>query len=259
MKIKLIACEVLTREIGLCAANSPHTLSIEFTLKNAHDDANKLRQILQEKIDSSDSDAYDAVLLGIGLCGNSTAGLKAGKTKIIIPRAHDCCTIFLGSRHKFKEVFENRQSTPFTSVGYMERGTSLMHDTGEFAAQSGLQQSLDDYIEIYGEESGKYLWDSLHQSTEDQNKDIIYIEIPELEHLGFAEKAKKWADENDKNFIKETGSISIIKKLLSGDWNEEEFLTVNPGEKIDPVYDWDKIIQAKPQRLQGAKSRERSE
>ena len=69
-----------------------------------------------------------------------------------------------------------------------------------------------------------------------------------MEHLGFAEKAKKWAEENDKNFIKEMGSISIIKKLLSGDWNEEEFLTVNPGEKIDPVYDWDKIIQSKPDR-----------
>ena len=247
MKLKLIACEVFTREIGLCAANSPHTINIEFTPKNAHDDADKLRKILQDKIDGSDKENYDAVLLGIGLCGNSTSGIKAGKTKIVIPRAHDCCTIFLGSRHKFKNIFENRQSTPFTSVGYMERGTSLMHDTSDFAVHAGLQQSLKEYIEIYGEESGKYLWDSLHQNTEDQNKDIIYIEIPEFEHLEFAEKAKRWANENGKNFIKETGSISIIKKLLSGEWNEEEFLTVNPGEKIDPVYDWDKIIQAKSQ------------
>lgn len=248
MKLKLIGCEVFTREIGLCAANSTHTINLEFTPKNAHDNADNLRHILQQKIDIADDESYDAILLGIGLCGNSTSGIKAGKTQIIIPRSHDCCAIFLGSRHKFKDVFENRQSTPFTSVGYMERGTSLMHDTSDFAAQSGLQQSLEDYVEIYGEESGKYLWDSLHQSTEDQNKDIIYIEIPELEHLGFAAKAKKWADENDKNFIKETGSISIIKNLLSGHWNEEEFLTVNPGEKIDPVYDWDKIIQSKPYR-----------
>jgi hypothetical protein len=246
MKLKLIACEVFTREIGLCAAHSPHTIDIEFTRKNAHDNADKLRQILQEKINNTDDENYDAILLGIGLCGNATAGIRAGKTRLIIPRAHDCCTFFLGSRHKFKDVFENRQSTPFTSVGYMERGTSLMHDTSDFAAESGLKQSLEDYIEIYGEESGNYLWDTLHQNTEDQNKDIIYIEIPELEHLGFAEKAMQWADENGKNFIKEIGSISLIRKLLSGDWNEEEFLTINPSEKIDPVYDWNKIIQAKP-------------
>lgn len=245
MKLKLIACEVFTREIGLCVADSPHTIDIEFTEKNAHDNADNLRQILQEKIDRADSAKYDAIILGIGLCGNSTAGIKAGKTKIIIPRAHDCCTIFLGSRHKFKEIFENRPSTPFTSVGYMERGTTLMHETSDFAAQSGLKQSLQEYIDIYGEENGKYLWDTLHQSTEDQNKDIVYIVIPELEHLGFAEKVMLWANKNNKKFIKESGSISIIKKLLSGDWNDGEFLTIKPGEKIDPVYDWETVVQSK--------------
>ncbi len=49
MKLKLIACEVLTREIGLCAAQSPHTIDIEFTKKNAHDNADNLRAIIAEK------------------------------------------------------------------------------------------------------------------------------------------------------------------------------------------------------------------
>lgn len=245
MKLKLIACEVLTREVGFCVAQSPHTIDIEFTKKNAHDNAAYLRQILQDKIQEADGQDYDAILLGIGLCGNSTAGIKSGNTKIIIPRAHDCCTIFLGSRHRFKELFENRPSTPFTSAGYMERGSSLMHDSSDFAQQAGLQQSMEDYIAIYGEDSGRYLWETLHQNTENQNKDIVYIEIPELEHLGFADKAMKWAGVNNKNFIKEVGSINLIKKLLSGDWNEAEFLTVNPGETIDPVYDWDKVVQSK--------------
>jgi len=246
MKLKLIACEVLTREIGHCSAQSPHTLDIEYTKKDAHDNADNLRSIISEKITIADDQDYDAILLGIGLCGNSTAGISAGKTKIIIPRAHDCCTIFLGSRHKFQKLFQDRPSTPFTSAGYMERGSSLMHDSSEFAAQSGLQKNVQDYIEIYGEESGRYLWESLHQNTEDQNKDIVYIEIPEFEHLGYAEKAKEWAETNDKNFVYEKGSMEIIRKLLNGNWSKEEFLIVNPGEIIDPVYDWDKIIQAKP-------------
>jgi len=246
MKFKLIACEVLTREIGYCTAHSPHTIDIEFTNKDAHDNADNLRALISEKIRIADNEDYDAILLGIGLCGNSTAGIKAGRTKIIIPRAHDCCTIFLGSRHKFQKLFQDRPSTPFTSTGYMERGSSLMHDSSEFAKQAGLKQSLQEYIEIYGEESAKYLWETLHQNTEDQNSDIVYIEIPELEHLGFAEKARNWAEENSKNFLYTKGSIDIVKKLLSGNWNNDEFLTVNPGEKIDPVYDWDKIIQSIP-------------
>ena len=244
MKLKLIACEVFTREIGLCSAHSLHTIDVEFTKKNAHDNANNLRQILQDRIYEADEEDYDAILLGIGLCGNSTAGLRAGTTKLIMPRAHDCCTIFLGSRSRFKELFKDRPSTPFTSVGYMERGTTLMHEASDFASESGLKQSFQEYAEIYGEENARYLWETLHESVDNNNKNIVFIDIPELSHLGFAEKAREWAEENNKNFIYERGSIDIIKKLLDGDWNEEEFLTVKPGQKIDPVYDWFQIVQS---------------
>jgi len=246
MKFKLIACEVFTREIGLCTAHSPHTIDVEFTKKNAHDNADNLRDLLQEKIYEADEEDYDAILLGIGLCGNSTAGIRAGGTRIIIPRAHDCCTIFLGSRSRFEEIFENRPSTPFTSVGYMERGTTLMHESSDFASDFGLKQSFREYAEIYGEENARYIWESLHENVENNNKDIVFIDIPELSHLGFAEKAREWAGENNKNFIYEKGSIDLIKKLIDGDWDEEEFLTVMPGQKIDPVYDWKKIIQSTP-------------
>lgn len=244
MKLKLIACEVFTREIGLCVAHSPHTIDLEFTPKNAHDNSDNLRDLLQEKIVNADSGNYDAVLLGIGLCGNSTAGIRAHKTKIIIPRAHDCCSIFLGSRQKFRELFENRPSTPFTSAGYMERGSSLMHEASDFTREKGFKQSYEEYVEIYGEESAKYLWETLHQSTEDNNQDIVFIDIPELSGLGYEERARKWAEEYDKTFIYQKGSLDLIKKLIDGDWNDDEFQTIQSGQKIDPVYDWDRIIQA---------------
>ena len=246
MKLKLIACEVFTREIGLCTAHSPHTIDVEFTKKNAHDNANKLRQILQEKIYESDEEGYDAIILGIGLCGNSTAGLRAGKTRLIMPRAHDCCTVFLGSKNRFKEIFETRPSTPFTSAGYMERGTTLMHEASGFASEFGLKQSFQEYVEIYGEDNARYLWETLHENLENNNKEIVFIDIPELSHLGYAEKAREWAKDNNKDFIYEKGSIEVIKKLLNGEWNDEEFLTVLPGQKIDPVYDWVRIIQSNP-------------
>ena len=115
-----------------------------------------------------------------------------------------------------------------------------------FTRESGLQQSYEDYVNIYGEESARYLWETLHKNVVDNNKDIVFIDIPELSHLGFFEKAKEWAEINNKNFIYRQGSISLIRKLLIGEWNREEFLIVKPGEKIDPVYDWDKIIQSAP-------------
>ena len=229
----------------MCTAHSPHTIYIEFTRKNAHDNSDSLRTIVQDMIAGADDEGYDAILLCIGLCGNSTAGIKAIKTKLVMPRAHDCCTIFLGSRHKFRELFKNRPSTPFTSAGYMERGSSLLHEASEFAAKSGLKQNYKEYVEIYGEENAKYLWETLHQNTEDNNKDIVFIDIPELKGLGYEAKAREWAALNGKNFIYQKGSISIIKKLLNGHWDTENFICLNPGEVIDPVYDWDRVVEAK--------------
>jgi hypothetical protein len=30
--------------------------------------------------------------------------------------------------------------------------------------------------------------------------------------------------------------------LLYGDWNSEEYLVINPGEKIQGVYDYEQVI-----------------
>lgn len=246
-RLKVIACEVLTREISHSIARSRHSVDIEFTQKGAHDNSDNLRYIIQTKIDAAEANDqnYDAILLGFGLCGNAIDGLKARKTKLIIPRAHDCCTLFLGSKNRFKEIFEDRPSTPFTSPGYMERGGTLSHEAGEFSEQAGLKQSFEEYVEIYGEESAKYLWDSLHTSQNKHSEDIVYIEVPELAHLGYSEICRAKAEEENKEFIQVEGSMKLIRHLILGEWNEDEFLVVEPGKMVSAVYDWDNIIESK--------------
>ena len=129
MKLKLICCEVFLREACLILSNSPHTIDPEFTPKGSHDNPAQLRKLLQDKINSIPSSAgYDAVLLGYGICGNATAGLTAGSVPLIIPRAHDCCTILLGSRERFVECFQKNLSAEWSSAGYMERGENYLRE-----------------------------------------------------------------------------------------------------------------------------------
>ena len=247
LRLKVISCEVLTREISHSIVRSKHAVDIEFTPKGAHDNSDNLRSIIQKKIDDAENSDqnYDAILLGYGLCGNAIDGIKARSTRIIIPRAHDCCTLFLGSKDRFKEIFEDKPSTPFTSPGYMERGGSLTHEAGDFSGQSGLKQSYEEYVEIYGEESAKYLWDSLHASQNQHSNDIVYIEIPELAHLGYADICKTKAEEEKKEFIQVEGSMTLIQHLILGDWKEDECWVVEPGEEVGAVYDWDQVIEIK--------------
>jgi hypothetical protein len=106
MRCLLIACEVLAREAYTCAAKSPHSIDIQLLVKGLHDTPHRLRDRLQATIDAASTSAaegstsYDAVLLGYGLCSNSTVGLMARGVPLVLPRAHDCMTLYLGSRSR---------------------------------------------------------------------------------------------------------------------------------------------------------------
>jgi hypothetical protein len=243
MRLKLIACEVFYREVCHCVATSPHRVDIEFTEKNAHERSDFLRSLVQSKIDAAESDgaAYDAILLGFGLCGNGVLGAAAQRTPIVLPRAHDCCTIFLGSRRAFKEHFADNPSLPFSSVGYMERGGTWIHDASAILAP-GLDMKYDEYAALYGAENAAYIMETLTSSR--QNNRIVFIDVPELSHLGFAEKAEAEAKASGREFVLLPGDMRLIRKLVHGEWDAEEFLVLKPGQKIGGVYDWDEIVRA---------------
>ncbi|UCF99490.1 MAG: DUF1638 domain-containing protein [Spirochaetaceae bacterium] len=245
MYFKLIACDVLTREVCHCIARSPHTVDVEFTEKGQHEDSERLRLLLQEKIDRSAETRvpFDAILLAYGLCGNSTAQLEARSIQLVLPRAHDCCTIFLGSRRRFKELFADNPSRPFSSAGYMERGDSYLHD-GDTGRVLGLDRSYEDFVAQYGEENAKYIMETLSLSRDGNTDDkVIYIDVPETSREEYASLCRETAEKEGRRFIRVEGNIRLIRQLVEGTWNEEEFLIVKPGRKIRAVYDWEEIIR----------------
>jgi hypothetical protein len=245
MYFKLIACDVLTREVCHCIARSPHTVDVEFTEKGAHEDSDRLRLLLQERIDKTEEKGtpYDAILLAFGLCGNSTAQLAARNTRLVVPRAHDCCTIYLGSRRRFKELFSDNPSRPFSSAGYMERGDSYLHD-GDTGRLLGLDRSYEDFVDQYGEENAKFIMETLTLSRDANTDDkVIYIDVPETSQEEYASMCKQEAEAEGREFIRVEGSIRLIQQMIDGSWNEEEFLIVEPGQRIRAVYDWEEILR----------------
>jgi hypothetical protein len=245
MYFKLVACDVLTREVSYCIARTPHTVDVEFTEKGQHEDSDRLRLILQERIDrtAASGKPYDAVLLAYGLCGNATVQLEARTTRLVLPRAHDCCTIYLGSRRRFKDLFADNPSRPFSSAGYMERGDSYLHD-GETGRLLGLDRSYEDYVIQYGEENAKYIMETLIHSRDAHTDDqVIYIDVPETSREEYASRCRESAEKEGRRFIRVEGDIRLICKLVEGSWSKEEFLIVDPGQKTRAVYDWEEIIR----------------
>lgn len=248
MLLKLIACNVFMREACACIAQTPHVVDVEFTELGEHAHSATLREIIQGKIDEADRSPknYDAILVLFGLCGNATVGLKARNTRLVIPRAHDCCTILLGSREKYRQHFEKNPSQPFSSTGYLERGNYFLRVGEDGVAEVEMGDSYAAYVEMYGEEAAKMIWESMHPQRAEKEK-AVFIDLPETAHLGKAEAFRAKAEEQALDFVRLEGSLRLIRGLLFGEWPAEEYLVVEPGQEVAGVYDFEEIIRAKGQ------------
>ena len=252
MRFKLIACDVFLRELCAYIARSPHIIDPEFTELGSHKNSDTLRKIIQIKIDEADGSdiAYDAILLGYGLCGNALAGITARNTKLVIPRAHDCCTIFLGSTAAFAKHFGPNPSQPFTTVGYYERcGTQVRQE--DSISLDGKLYSFDEYARIYGEENARYIFEQLQPKSSSQKKRLIFIDMPGTpagEALGHMEKA---ARDESREFVVLKGNGRLLENLVGGTWPKKDFCIIPPGNHIEAVYDWDEIVRSKKKKAGG--------
>jgi len=259
-KYKLISCNVFQRELCAAIADSPNVIDPEFLELGLHQSSGVLATRLQARIDeasaASDSawaaapegqsrdatvGAYDAILLGYGLCGNGLAGLQARSLPLVLARAHDCCTILLGSRRAFLDKFGESLSAGWSSAGYIERGSTYFR-ASEVGQKTGLGLEYADLVEKYGEENAQYVWETMHPAMEE--KEIRFIELPETAGLGYAETMRKRAADEGKDFTLLQGSSRLLRALVAGCWDSAEFLVVGPGQHIEPVYDHDRVIEA---------------
>jgi hypothetical protein len=244
MLLKLLACEVFTREICFCMANTPHVIDLEFTPVGSHDHPEILQKTLQNKIQAADESkrGYDAILLCFGLCGNAIAGLTAGSTQLVVPRAHDCATILLGSKSLFNRHFGGSPSMPFSSRGHVERNTGW--NIHHLWTQDEKTQ-LSEYAKRYGEESAHYIYEAMNPHVKDKRTDkVVYITIPQTESGECIRSAREKAAVDDKEFLELTGSLALMQNLMDGNWYPNDFLVVKPCQTVRGIYDRDIVINA---------------
>ena len=246
MYIKFICCDVFARIACDLVSKSPHIVDLEFVPMLAHVEPDRLREMIKNIIDKSTSETlrkYDAVILGFGLCGNAVIGLSC-PIPMIIPRAHDCCTIHMGSKEKFLSEFKDSFSSRWCSTGYYERSfnRSIGSPAAEQLANYKTSAEYMGYLEKYDEEMADYLWETMHPAIE--TDESVYIKIDGYEYSDSLEQYRSMMEKEDIKIRIAKGDISILKSLINGEWDDKAFLTVPPGKKIAGVYDMEYVMEA---------------
>ena len=244
MFLKFICCDVFARVACELVSKSPNIVDIEFVPMLAHIEPLKLKEMIREKIENSVGESgrkYDAVILGFGLCGNATVGLSC-PVPMIIPRAHDCCTIHLGGKERFIEAFGDILSARWCSTGYFERGRLLSIGFSDLEQLANYKTSAEymGYVEKYDEETADYLWETLHPKME--TNESVYIKIDGFEHSNSYEQYKADMDAVEVKLKTVDGDISLLRALVDGEWDDGRFLTVPPGKRIAGIYDMDRVM-----------------
>jgi len=242
MRFKVIACKVLYREISLLSATSEHIIDVSYLRQGFHDTPKVLQTLLQKEIDQLEAQEdmysylppdgaheFDAILLGYGLCSNAVTGLKSTRYPLVIPRAHDCATLLLGSKEKYREVFDAASGGLYWySAGWLEN--AVMPSRGR------VERLRAEYEEKYGEDNAEYLME-MEQNWLKEYKACAFIDWPAMDNRAHIAFTKDCADYLGWTYTQLSGNDSLLRDFLSGHWDDERFLVVPPGQSIGQSYD----------------------
>ena len=252
MKLKIIACKVFWRELSLISANSPHYCDITYLQQGLHTKPERLRQAILAEIDAvesgydvhtsypnnvhlgSDSASFDAILLLYALCSGSIEGLRAQNHSIVVPRAHDCISLLLGSKERYNDYFFKYKGTFWNSVGWSECG--FLPD------ESYVERNYTRFAEKHGIEIANKL-SVADESWKGNYSRLTFIQWDEIDCAQSLESCRKCAAFNGWDFDLIRGDSSFMRRFINGDWDEDDFLTVPPGNTIIQSYD-ERIVES---------------
>lgn len=236
MKIKAIACEAFAREFYLAAAHSPHVINIELLAFGLHNTPNDLRTTIQKQVDLADEGGFDCIALGYGLCSRGTAEITAGSIPIIMPRMHDCITAFLGSRDRYGAEFSAHPGTYYYSPGWIERKEGDVEQGFIDIHTRHYAERHAEYVEKYGQENADFLIEQERQWYANYTR-AAFIDTG----IGCTDEYRRFtralADDKGWEYAELAGDISLIRRLLCGEWEGEDFLVVKPGHTITESFD----------------------
>jgi hypothetical protein len=208
--IRVIACATVIEEMQPLMPSGMTSEKLDFGL---HVRPEELKTRLQKAVDEIETSIY-YVVLGYGLCSQAVVGLKSDRCTLIIPRVDDCIGIFLGSAEAYRQQSRLAPGTYYLTKGWLEAGDTPFSEHDDLIRRFGQEkaaritgQMLKNYTRLALIDTGQYGLDQYRQT------------------------AKGYARRFSLRFEEIPGSLSLLKKMLGGPW-DDDFVVAPPGRAI---------------------------
>lgn len=231
----IILCQVLELEIEHFAAQTQRVVHIEKLQQGLHNEPVKLKQRVQEAVNAIEADTpAEVIVLGYGLCSRGTEGIRTKRCRLVIPRAHDCITLLLGDKQRYSQYVAEHPGTYWYSPGWIKH-----HLPPGPQRQQAMYQ---EYCEKYGEDNAKFLMETEKQWHDNYDR-ATYVDVG---GLGITERDVQYtrdcADWLGWDFDRQRGDPGLLRRLVLGPWDDEQFVVVEPGKTIRMTGD-DRVIE----------------
>jgi N-methylhydantoinase A/oxoprolinase/acetone carboxylase beta subunit len=236
-KIYVISCAVLARDIKEVAREMDLAPEYKFLEAGLHENPHKLNTQVQEAVDQIDAKGdADRIIIGYGVCGKGTVGLNSRNVTLVIPKVHDCISLFLGGDAAYQAQFKKYPGTYYLSAGWCEEKAEPVSRRRGRAWFGDRQLVYEDVKNAHGRAAADQTFAFLNSWQKNYQR-AAFIETRSGQAARYEQMAKDMADEYGWRFERIKGDQGLIRQMLTATKSTAGILVVPPGHTIafDPV------------------------
>ena len=214
IQTRIICCRTIGDELAEAEKSTGTAYPVLWIESGLHNVPRKLHRVLQETVDEAEREGAGRILLAMGFCGNSLENLQTEKAELILPRAEDCISLLLGSFKRRQEI-QNEAGTYFMTKGWIEGERNIMRE-------------YEYTIEKYGEETGREIFDMMFGNY----RRIGILDTGCYDMKPVLAETERMAASLQMKWELFRASNDYLKELLTGPWEADRFVRLQPGEKL---------------------------
>lgn len=231
------------------AAECGNEISLHTLDAGLHARPNDLRLFVQGEIDKASREGgFDAVILLYGLCGRGTAEIVSREIPVVIPRAHDCITLFLGSHEAYLKQFARNPGTFYHTLGWIEKKINPGNrEASQFYtnyAKEGWEKHPD-YGTLrarFGAENAEHVVAFMERWRQHYSR-AAYIDMGFPGEDELVEFTRQMAEVFDWTHEVIPGDTEMLLRIFAGDWSDDRIFVLPPHSRSIATGD-DKVFAA---------------